>query len=91
MSKISEPLALPKIEHKTQEFGASHDTDYKVITLCIPDCPACAAELTFRSLVADIQKHGKDVFTDEPGRFEDGHYWGLPIKYWQSLKDALEE
>ena len=29
------------IEHKTEEEGASYP-DYKVITRCTPDCPACA-------------------------------------------------
>lgn len=29
-------------KHKTEQFGASYDTDYKVIASCTPDCPACA-------------------------------------------------
>lgn len=31
-----------KYEHVTEQFGASFDTDYKVITQCTPNCPACA-------------------------------------------------
>ena len=40
-------------EHKTEQIGASYDTDYKVITRCIPDCPACAQ----KELVKWIQRN----------------------------------
>ena len=29
-------------QHKTESYGASHVTNYKVITRCVFDCPACA-------------------------------------------------
>ena len=35
-------------KHKTEQIGASYDTDYKVITRCIPDCPACAQKELFK-------------------------------------------
>ena len=31
-------------EHKTEQFGADFDTNYKVLTLCSPDCPACSVK-----------------------------------------------
>ena len=34
-----------RYEHKTEEFGASFDTGYRVITQCVADCPSCAFEV----------------------------------------------
>ena len=39
------------IEHKTEQFGASYDTDYEVITRCAPDCPACSARAQLKKVV----------------------------------------
>ena len=47
----------------------------------------CEAQV--RKVVKWLEEHGKDVFTDEPGRFEDGHYWGIPLKALQSLREAV--
>ena len=37
-----EKVMEAKHEHITEQIGASYDTDYKVITRCSPNCPACA-------------------------------------------------
>ena len=45
-----------KYTHKTEQFGASYDTDYKVITQCTPDCPACAYDAGRQVLFKEVMK-----------------------------------
>ena len=45
-------------EHKTEQIGASYDTDYKVITRCIPDCPACAQKELVKWGMGSCIEHG---------------------------------
>ena len=46
-----------KYEHKTESLGASFDTDYRVITQCTPDCPACAFKAGIKKVVEWIRNH----------------------------------
>lgn len=43
-----------KYEHKTEQVGASYETDYKLLTLCVPDCPACAFQAGMKEVVNSV-------------------------------------
>jgi len=53
-----------KYEHITEEIGASYDTTYRVVTNCIPNCPACAfkaGEESVKAKVRGIYKNANDL------------------------------
>lgn len=88
------------IEHKTVEIGASFDTDYKVITQCVPDCPACAAERQLRAVLEWLGQKNMMVVAhkevlDSVGEWAEGMGVGrfiyLTPEDWQALHRGLEK
>ena len=81
------------VEHKTYQEGASFDTDYKVITKCIPDCPACISQ-SQAEITGDIAyKAGMKEIADEVGKFcyilydeNNKVHVCLDDKAWQAFK-----
>lgn len=64
-------------EHKKEQFGASFDTDYKVVEQCTYDCPACRA----KKLVEWLRDRGGSRFIDKGDL-----YYTLPWEEWQELR-----
>lgn len=69
-----------KYKHKTEQLGASFDTDYKVITQCVPDCPACAFKAGIREVVEWLQtkREGGYNFCVKASWDE----WQVKLKEW---------
>ena len=81
-----------KYEHITEQTGASYDTNYKVITICTTDCPACAFKAGIKEVIDWISNEASLWTEHYPftgvTRVLNEQRWRAKLKEWGIIKDA---